>query len=302
MQNVARFEVANQLSHQVRDLVLRIFDDCPGQSEYRYVSRLDELDFGDVAKIFRERYAGCAALHVTNLPQFESVQQSKILALLLGDAIGKCVAYSDYNQSYITDIRPTNFSREASSGSTLLRPHSDLAFADPDSRPRDLVLVPHKAEGDQVKTLITPANLLDAELSPEDKAILREPIFEVVSGMKLAWKHLRITRLALLSDVGDRVHIRYDLSGLTPARDLDESKKVMATRAIASLEEIALKLGREYGIAVSKGESLFIANDLCLHGRAELDPARSQRLLLRAYVVGESVVKAHHNRMISLGH
>ncbi|MBA3772750.1 MAG: hypothetical protein H0X13_09780 [Ramlibacter sp.] len=154
MKEVHRYEVPDALKQRIDGLVTEVLDDCPGESEYRYISRLADVDLGGIAEPFGAESRDRPALHVVNLPTFESVQKSKILALLLGETIGKCVAYSDYNQSYITDIRATRLSREASAGTELLSPHSDLAFADDECRPQYLVLVAHKADGEEVKTLL----------------------------------------------------------------------------------------------------------------------------------------------------
>lgn len=302
MEQVPYYRVEDALSAGIGALVEQVFEDCPGKSEYRYISRLSELDLAEIRQPLRAQSKDRPALHIGNLPIFEDVQKSKILALLLGETIGKCVAYSDYNQSYVTDIRPTAQSREASASSTLLLPHSDLAFADDDCRPRYLVLVAHKAEGEQVKTLLCPMRVIDARLDPDERAILRERVFEITSGMKLAWRHLRITRLAVLTDVGEHVQVRYDLAGLRPVADLSPERRELAARALRSLEGIALSIGEHYGVVVKKGEALFISNDFCLHGRAALSPSRSARMLLRAYVVPPEIVQFHRNRMIALGH
>ncbi|MHA7833700.1 MAG: Fe(II)-2OG oxygenase family protein [Algiphilus sp.] len=302
MQQIPSYYLEGALRVHLGELVERIFEECPGESEYRYISRLSDLNLTRVCEPVRIHAKDVPALHIDNLPIFDDVQKSKILALLLGEAIGKCVAYSDYNQSYITDIRPTTLSGEASSGTTLLPPHSDLAFADDDCRPRHLVLVAHKSEGEQVKTLLCPMREIDAQLNPDERAILRENVFEITSGMKLAWRHLRITRLAVLTDVGNQVHGRYDLAGLRPIAELSPDRKELAMRALRSLEEISLRVGEQFGVVIQKGQALLISNDFCLHGRAMLNPSRSERMLLRAYVVPPAIVQLHNNRMIALGH
>lgn len=301
MKEVHYYRVEDGLRTHIDELVEQVFDDCPGESEYRYISCIAQLDLDEVREVVLTQSKGRPALHIGNLPVYEDVQKSKILTLLLGETIGNCVAYSDYNQSYITDIQPSKVSREASSNTGLLPPHSDLAFADDDCRPRYLMLVAHKATGEQVKTLLCPAQEIDAQLEPDERAILREPVFELTSGMRLSWRHLRITRLAVLADIGDHVQVRFDLAGLRPLAELSPERRELAIRALRSVEEISLRVGERDGVVIQKGEGLLISNDFCLHGRAAFSPAHSSRTLMRAYVVPHEIVQFHHNRMIALG-
>ena len=300
MTAIEKAKLPAELHEQLKHLVLQVYRDCPGQSEYRYISRLEQLGIPAALTTFiSARYDERPALHLQNLPIFDDVQLNKIMALAIGDSIGRCVAYSDYNQSYITDVRPSALSREVSSDSALLPPHSDLAFASDVCRPRHLVLVGHREAQSPVKTLLAPADLIAAALEPWARELLRRRLFEVVSGMKLAWPYLRIDRIAVLGPATGRQQVRFDVNNLKPAAELEGAREE-ALRALGQLSEVALELGRQHGVALARGEALLISNDHCLHGRDEILGADTERFLLRAYVLPSALVARHHNRMIAL--
>lgn len=285
------------------DTVQKVFENSPGQMEYRYLGFLREHVDTPIDRIreFRDSSQGQPVL-VTNLPTFENVERTKILALLIGQTVGNCVAYSDYNGSYITDIRPTTLSREKSSGTDLLAMHNDLAWASDVCRPRTLVLVPHVAEGAVPRTLLAPAEEVVARLDPEVVELLRKPIFEARSGSSLGWKYERIRRMALLEGEGAQVVVRLNFSAFTPAADLDAEQRAAAAAAHQQLHAAALVVGQIRGHAALKGEALIIPNDHCLHGRDPIDSGATKRLLLRSYVAPDSVVAHHGRTMISLEH
>lgn len=283
------------------DVVRKVHENCPGQTEYRYLAFLrDHVDqsIDRIRAAFES--AGGQPVLVTNLPQFADVEQSKILALTLGQTVGNCVAYSDYNGSYITDIRPTALSKEKSAGTDLLSMHNDLAWASDDCRPRTLVLVPHVAEGTVPRTLLAPATEVLALLDEATVDTLRRPIFEARSGSSLGWKYERIRRMALLEDADGRTVIRLNFDAFKPAADLDADQREAAERAHQRLHDAALEIGRIRGHAARKGEALIIPNDECVHGRDPIDSGACERLLLRSYVVPAEVVARQRRTMISL--
>ncbi|ATY13517.1 hypothetical protein CU254_26135 [Amycolatopsis sp. AA4] len=287
----------------VANIVHKVGENCPGQTEYRYLSFLRDYagTLLDRIREFRDSVVGQPVL-VTGLPQFDDVERSKILALLIGQSVGNCVAYSDYNGSYITDIRPTELSKEKSAGTDLLAMHNDLAWASDVCRPRTLVLVPHVAEGAVPRTLLAPAAEVVERLGADVADILRSPVFEARSGSSLGWKYERVRTMALLADIDGKTVVRLNFSAFTPAAHLDAEQRAAAGAAHQQLHEAALAVGRIRGHAVRKGEALIIPNDYCLHGRDPIDSGACQRLLLRSYVVPDSVVEHHGRTMISLEH
>ncbi|MEV4709551.1 TauD/TfdA family dioxygenase [Actinoplanes sp. NPDC049316] len=286
---------------QLNSLVLKVHENCPGQMEYRYLAFIRDHVGLTIAGL-RETYAtaGGQPVLVTGLPRFADIEQTKILALLLGQTVGNCVAYSDYNGSYLTDIRPTTLSREKSSGTELLAMHNDLAWASNACRPRTLVLVPHVAEGAVPRTLLAPASEVVARLDDDTIALLRQSVFEARSGSSLGWKYERIRRMALLEESGGRLVIRLNFDAFTPAAGLDTDQRAAVAAAHERLHEAALAVGRERGHAARKGEALIIPNDECVHGRDPIDYGNCERLLLRSYVVPDEVVARQRRTMISL--
>ncbi|MEI4925964.1 hypothetical protein Q8G50_25785, partial [Klebsiella pneumoniae] len=111
-------------------MVRDIHSECPGQIQSRYLSRIKEIKDKITNSRIVKKFNFHEPLLISNLPEFENIELSKILLLTLGESIGRCVAYSDYNQSYVTDIRPTLTSRELSSSSELLTMHNDLSSKD----------------------------------------------------------------------------------------------------------------------------------------------------------------------------
>ncbi|MET8012919.1 hypothetical protein ABZU86_13225 [Streptomyces sp. NPDC005271] len=287
----------------VEDLVHKVLENCPGQTEYRYLSFLREHVDTPIGRI-RDTYESAEGQPVllSNLPQFESVEHSKILALLIGQTVGNCVAYSDYNGSYITDIRATELSREKSAGTDLLAMHNDLAWASDVCRPRTLVLVPHLADGVVPRTLLAPATEVVDRLDAATVDILRSPVFEARSGSSLGWKYERVRKMALLEENNGKLVVRLNFSAYTPAAHLDSDQREAAAGAHQQLHDAALAVGQLRGHAALKGEALIIPNDHCLHGRDPIDSGNSRRLLLRSYVVPDSVVEHHGRTMISLEH
>lgn len=287
----------------VEDIVHKVYENCPGQTEYRYLGFLKEHVDTPIDRI-SDSYESAQGQPVllTSLPQFDDVERSKILALLIGQTVGNCVAYSDYNGSYITDIRPTELSREKSSGTDLLAMHNDLAWASDICRPRTLVLVPHVAEGAVPRTLLAPATEVVARLDSTVVQVLRSPVFEARSGSSLGWKYERVRRMALLEEVAGKLVVRLNFSAFTPAAHLDAEQRAAADAAHQQLHDATLAVGRIRGHAVRKGQALIIPNDHCLHGRDPIDSGACRRLLLRSYVVPDSVVDHHGRTMISLEH
>ena len=296
-----RIELTDHERDQLNDTVLKVHENCPGQTEYRYLAFLRDYVNESIDRI-REAYesTGGQPVLVTNLPQFADVERSKILTLALGQNVGNCVAYTDYNGSYITDIRATSLSREKSAGTDLLAMHNDLAWASDACRPRTLVLVPHLADGTVPRTLLAPATEVVARLDQATIDTLREPIYEARSGSSLGWKYERIRRMALLEEADGRIVIRLNFDAFKPAANLGTDQHDAAARAHEALHEAALDVGRVRGHAARKGEALIIPNDECVHGRDPIDSGTCERLLLRSYVVPAAVVDQHRRTMISL--
>lgn len=289
---------------RLAELVETVLENCPGQTEFRYLSYArQKLSVSRELARLREAFSNSDGdpVHVRNLPQFDDVERSKILCLLLGETIGTCVAYAEYNHSYITDIRPTTLSSEKSSGVELLSMHNDLAWASDNCRPRTLVLVPHVASGEVPKTLLAPARDVLDLLSDDTKEVLRLRNFEARSGSALSWGFERVRRMELLvEEEGKPPVVRLNFGTYTPAAGLAPADAERATQALAELSRAALEVGRRFGIPILKGESVLIPNDHCVHGRDTIEPAKCERLLLRSYVLPDAVAERHGNSMIQL--
>lgn len=289
---------------RLAELVETVVENCPGQTEFRYLSYArQKLSVGGELAHLRETFmiSGGDPVHVRNLPQFDDVERSKILCLLLGEAIGTCVAYAEYNHSYITDIRPTALSSEKSSGVELLSMHNDLAWASDNCRPRILVLVPHVASGEVPKTLLAPARDVLDLLSNDTKDVLRLRNFEARSGSALSWGYERVRRMELLvEEEGKPPVVRLNFGTYTPAAGLAPADAERASQALAELSQAALEVGRRFGISILKGESVLIPNDHCVHGRDTIEPDKCERLLLRSYVLPDAIAARHGNSMIQL--
>lgn len=285
----------------IEEMTERVLFECPGQVEPRYLDRIGSLYANELESMADRFWSDRRPLVVTNLPEFENIEKSKIMTLLLGQAIGKCVAYSEYNQSYITDVRPSKLSREESAGTQLLDMHNDLTFAEDRCRPRALVLVAHIASGAVPKTLLAPGDDVVAQLGRSDVELLSQPVFEIRSGGKLRWPVEQVRRLALLSQDGDRYLVRLSFSNISTAPGLDERTAKRAKEALDGLAKAALAIGRQMGHVLRKGEALLIPNDFCLHGRDIFESESYERLLLRSYVVPPDIVALNDgNTMLSL--
>jgi len=286
----------------IGNLVAEVREECPSQIQSRYLSRL-EARAAELPAWFCEvfwRYP--SPLLVRGVPTYDDIEDSKILLLALGEAIGRCVGYSEYNQSYITDIRPTPFSSELSSGTELLSMHNDLSFASDNCRPAALVLVPHIAQGNVPRTLLARADDIASRLSEEDVEILSRHEFEIRAGGKLRWPCEQIRRLSVLDfDAQGRRQIRMSFGNIKPVPGMKEADRQRASEALARLDRIALDLGRANGHVLRKGEALFISNDYVLHGRDVFEDPTSKRMLLRSYVITrETALRLNGNTMLSL--
>ncbi|MGW7046865.1 TauD/TfdA family dioxygenase [Streptomyces avermitilis] len=304
MRTLPILDLTSDDQSRLATLVGTVLENCPGQTEFRYLSYIrQQLTVRDELPRLIEAFARSDGnpVHVRNLPQFDDVERSKILCLLLGEAIGTCVAYAEYNHSYITDIRPTTLSSEKSSGVDLLTMHNDLAWASDNSRPRTLVLVPHIASGEVPRTLLAPARDVLDRLADDTKEVLRRRHFEARSGSALSWGHERVRRMELLvEEEGRPPVIRLNFGTYAPAADLAPVDAERASQALADLGRAALDVGRQHGIAIGKGESVLIPNDHCVHGRDTIQPDKCERLLLRSYVLPDEVAAQHGNTLVQL--
>ncbi|MGW1992873.1 TauD/TfdA family dioxygenase [Embleya sp. NPDC001921] len=273
---------------------------CPGESEYRYLARIRETGAPGRLDPLSESFGSGAdtPLLLQGLPSYPDIQDSKVLALVVGESLGACVAYSDYNQSYLTDISPSTGSRESSAGTSLLGMHNDFPFIDDLSRPRVLVLLAHRAQGVVPKTLLAPSAEIIAGLSDATRRILAREHFEARVGGKLAWRREQVYRFALLE--GGTTRVRFHFDAITPTRGLSPQEHEDAASALAELRVVALEIGRRRGHRIREGEALIIPNDHCLHGREEMRREACDRLLLRAYVVPEEIVAIHGSSMLAL--
>lgn len=295
--------VEPHVSARLESLVEEVLEACPGHTEFRYIAYLrrnerPELDF--IAETYRAQ--GGRPLVLDGLPRFDTVEATKILALTLGETVGRCVGYSDYNHSYITDIRPTPLSSEKSAGFDLLGMHNDLAWADDVCRPRTLVLVPHVATGDVPRTLLAPSVDVLARLARETIEVLSQPMFEARTGGSLAWKYQRIERMPLLSSEEGHDRLKLNFDTFVPAAGLDEDASDRARAALREAHQAALEVGTEQGHAIQKGQALLIPNDHCAHGRDPIESGTCERLLLRSYVVPREVAALHSSTMLQLNH
>ncbi|MDD1193739.1 hypothetical protein [Klebsiella pneumoniae] len=287
-----------ELSAVVRD----IHSECPGQIQSRFLSRIKEIKDKITNSRIVKKFNFHEPLLISNLPEFENIELSKILLLTLGESIGRCVAYSDYNQSYVTDIRPTLTSRELSSSSELLTMHNDLCFASDRCRPEYLVLVPHIANGDIPKTLLATSAQLVEFFTKEELSILQSEIFEMRAGGKLLWPNEEIRKMKIIEkEINGRIKIKLNFSNIKPAPGLSEPLYKQAEELLEKLASLALRVGRENGHSIQKGEALIIPNNYAVHGRDVFTSDNIQRLLLRSYVVSQNVVDSFSgNTMISI--
>lgn len=265
-------------------LVRKVREECPGQIQSRYLSRIAAHRRSLPTSATKEFWQNMTPVVLTNLPQFEDIEDSKILLLALGETVGKCVGYSEYNQSYITDIRPTLHSNEVSSGRDLLSMHSDLAFAEDDCRPAVLVLTPHIANDDAPKTLVATAEEIATQLPVAVQEVLSEEIFEIRSGGKLRWPCEQVRRISVMDrDASGRLRVRLNFDSISPRQGLTAACRDMAQHALETIAEVALRIGRCKGHQLRKGQALLIPNDYCLHGRDIFEKEETDRLLLRSY-------------------
>jgi hypothetical protein len=299
--NLSSYVLGEQEHHSLSLAVGSVRVLCPAESEYRYLEAIRrELDLCSLVGLARS-YSGKAPLLLLNLPTFEDVQDSKVMTLILGELIGRCVAYSDYNGSYLTDIRASHLSEEASARTESLSMHNDLSFAADGCRPEHLVLVAHRATGRVPRTLLAPASDILDRLSPAIVAELEKNQFEVRCGGKLAWRYERIRKLSLLERRADSVILRSNFDNITPSALLDSEQCDRAMDAMLRLREAAEHVGTELGHSIMQGQALLIPNDSCLHGREEYATDHCDRLLLRAYVLSPAAIRDHRGSMITLG-
>jgi hypothetical protein len=300
--NFSYFYFPERSRDNLRAFVENIHAECPGQTQNRYLSRIRfHIDKGEMKNFFPELVHQEPFL-LKNLPLFDDIERSKILLLIIGETVGRCVAYSEYNQSYITDIRPTPTSAELSSGTELLSMHNDLSFASDHCRPQRLVLLPHISEGNIPKTLLATSQDIKNELSPAEMSLLSDAVFEMRAGGKLLWPNEEIRKLRIFEEKADgSLKIKMNFSNIRPAAHLDSEKFVQAEQALEKLSKIALDIGLRDGHPILKGEALIIPNDYTVHGRDVFASDDVKRLLLRSYVVSQDIVDAHHgNTMLSL--
>lgn len=180
---------------RLRSLVLEVRERCPGQTEWRYLNYLRQhASLPQPLRDVREEWEAKASspLLVSGLPTFKDIEDSKILTLILGESVGNRVAYSDYNGSYITDIRPTELSSEKSARRSLLPMHNDLSWASDKSRPRTLALLVHRAKDKVPRTLLAPAEDVLHQLPPEQIETLSRNIYDARVGSSPSWKSERV--------------------------------------------------------------------------------------------------------------
>lgn len=294
------------LSEKTRDvlseIIRHIHEECPGQTQNRYLARIRYYkDLGKTDCFFPKLVCREPFL-LRNLPLFDDIELSKILLLIIGETVGRCVAYSEYNQSYITDIRPTPTSAELSSGTELLSMHNDLSFSSDHCRPQRLVLLPHLSEGNIPKTLLATSQDIKNELSLEEVSLLSDTVFEMRAGGKLLWPNEEIRKLRVFEEKADgSLKIKMNFSNIRPAAHIDNETFLKVEQTLEKLSKIALDIGLRDGHRILKGEALIIPNDYAVHGRDVFASEDVKRLLLRSYVVSQDVVDAHYgNTMLSL--
>jgi hypothetical protein len=298
-----RHQVPDVERDRLHDLSQQVLRDCPGRTEFRYISHLRQSRAAEDLAWFSDCYqqADGRAVLLTGLPVAADIEATKVCNLILGEAIGNCVAFSDYNHSYITDIRPTPLSKEKSAGRALLDMHNDLAWASDERRPWTLVLQPHVAEGDVPRTLLARTAEVWDGLAAASREVLVKPVFEARIGGALTWGHERIIRMPVATHAPDgRMRVKLNFSTFRPAASLDGAERQEAEAALADLNEVAGIVGTKFGHALRKGECLLIPNDQVVHGRDSMPAGRSERLLLRAYVLPREVAARHRSTMISL--
>lgn len=301
-----RIVLSDEQRAACQEFVLDVHSHCPGQTEFRYLNYIRglpdlPLTADDIEPDRADVMNDDRPILLTNLPHFDDIERSKIVALTIGEAIGTCVAYMDYNQSYITDIRPTDLSREKSSGVDLLPMHNDLAWASDRVRPRALVLVAHIARGGVPKTLLAPVSCVLDRLEDETIEILQRNWYESRSGSSLAWGGEEVVRRTSLLEMSEPLPVlRLNFDTFAPAQSLSADDRARAEHALGELHQAAADIGPLAGHAIQKGEALVIGNDHCAHGRAPIDQEQCERMLLRAYVVPDAVRRIHTSSMLSL--
>ncbi|MFD4434246.1 hypothetical protein, partial [Nocardia sp. NPDC058497] len=141
---------------------------------------------------------------VKGLPRFDDVERTKILTLLVADAVGRLTAYADYNASILTDIRPNPGSNEQNAQPQRLGMHNDFPFIADGVRPCFIILTTHIAEGAVPKTLLAPANEIVAALDADTIECLQQLRYSAVVGAKLAWAQSKRYTFPLMIRQGQR--------------------------------------------------------------------------------------------------
>ncbi len=280
----------------LREMVSEVHAQVPSQSEYRYLEAMRRTGL----RLERLEGVVTATSVLTGLPEYDDIQKSKILTLLLSESVMSTVAYWDYNGAYLTDVRYSRGSQELSGGTELLDMHNDLCFASDEVRPRLLTLLAHEARGKVPPTFLAPAAEVLSCLNERDIEVLRRRDFTIRCGFRLAWPHPELRTISVIDEVGGEPSIRLNFDEVRPSADLEPEAHAAAADALANVRAAAMHVGSRNGHVLLKGEALMIFNDHCLHGRGAFDGTDCSRLLLRAYAIERSRAASRRSSMLSL--
>jgi L-asparagine oxygenase len=219
----------------------------------------------------------------------ETTDLSKIQALFL-QHISEFVAYeAEGHGRLFQDIvpNPTLSTAQTSLGSqTELEIHTEQAFSN--LRPDFLSLA--CLRGDPTAfTYILPVNILIAHLTPEEQALLREPLW--MTGVDLSFKHAMNSMtpcgkeflegdlrgpMPILYGPMDDPHLRFD-------QDLMRGLTVDADHMIKKIVEIYYAHRLRH--CLSPGEIMIVDNRRAVHGRSPFSPRYdgNDRFLIRCF-------------------
>lgn len=281
--------------------VERIIRKTPSLLDYRFYEQVQACDLNGLQHLTaRLQDQPNVAVVVTSLPEFDDVNCTKILALMLTRCAGATVAYGDFKGSLLTDIRPNPASSEQNAQRELLGMQNDFPFVKGRSRPAFITLTAHLAEGRLPMTLLARARDIVERLSHRSVELLQMPIYRALVGHKLAWESPRLFRFPLLLSTQDGWSARFHFDSITVDPDASGIFLAEAESARNELSQVAYELGLESGFRLAKGSALIVPNDFYLHGREAMNVGYSERLVFRGYALARDTLAAWESPIVRL--
>lgn len=92
---VLELQLSSADKSHLEHLVATIHQECPSQIQSRYLSRIGTLSIQLKSTHLAQIFYGNPnkPIHITNLPHFDNIEQTKILLLLIGETIGRCIRF-----------------------------------------------------------------------------------------------------------------------------------------------------------------------------------------------------------------